>query len=113
MAFNEQKLNYKKKPGKIYCSTFRGHHDPIIKRLVKKHARKERYNIFFSVNISVALKEEFPMELTCELELSEFCWLPCVVELQCIQCSKSQIILSMLINSFPVLFGGSEILNRL
>ena len=24
-----------KKPGKIYCSTFRGHRDSIIKRLVK------------------------------------------------------------------------------
>ena len=36
-----------KKPGNIYCSMFRGHHDSIIKRLhvVKKHAMKERYKI--------------------------------------------------------------------
>ena len=25
----------------FFCSTFRGHHDSIIKRLIKKHARKE------------------------------------------------------------------------
>ena len=30
-----------KKTEKIYCSTFWGHHDSIIKRLIKKHARKE------------------------------------------------------------------------
>ena len=34
-----------KKPRKIYCSLFRGHHDSIFKRLVKKHAKKERYKI--------------------------------------------------------------------
>ena len=39
-----------KKPGKIYCSTFRGHHDSIIKRLNKKHARKERYKKSINYN---------------------------------------------------------------
>ena len=34
-----------KKPGKIYCSTFRGHRDSIIKRLVKSYANKEKYKI--------------------------------------------------------------------
>ena len=59
MAFNEKKLN-DQKPGKIYCSTFRGHHDSIIKRLLKKHQIKERYKIiFFSVKPrSRAVKKE-------------------------------------------------------
>ena len=39
-----------KKPGKIYCSTFRGHHDSIIKTLNKKHARKERYKKSINYN---------------------------------------------------------------
>ena len=34
--------NSYKKPGKIYCSTFRGHRDSIIKRLVKSYANKEK-----------------------------------------------------------------------
>ena len=34
-----------KKPGKIYCSTFRGHRDSIKKRLVKSYANKEKYKI--------------------------------------------------------------------
>ena len=32
------------------CSTFRGHDDSIIKRLVKKHANKERYKININYN---------------------------------------------------------------
>ena len=46
--FDQQKCVEAKvytKPGKIYCySMFQGHHDSIIKRLVK-HASKERYKI--------------------------------------------------------------------
>ena len=38
-------LSHIKKQGKIYCSTFQGHHDSIIKRLVKSHANKEKYKI--------------------------------------------------------------------
>ena len=37
--------NVYKKPGKIYCSTFRGHRDAIIKGLVKSYANKEKYKI--------------------------------------------------------------------
>ena len=40
-----------KKPGKIYCYlTFRGHHDSVIKRLVKQHVKKERYKISINYN---------------------------------------------------------------
>ena len=38
-------LSHIKKQGKIYCSTFQGHHDSIIKRLVKSHANKEKYKM--------------------------------------------------------------------
>ena len=40
-----------KKPGKIYCSTFRGHCDSIIKRLVKSYANKEKYKISTEITI--------------------------------------------------------------
>ena len=43
-------LSVYKKPGKIYYSTFQGHHDSIIKRLNKKHARKERYKKSINYN---------------------------------------------------------------
>ena len=44
-----------KKPGKIYCSTFRGHRDSIIKRLAKSYANKEKYKI--STEIDCLVKE--------------------------------------------------------
>ena len=53
ITFDQQKFaeaKAYKKTGKFYCSTFRGHHDSIIKRLVKKHARKERYKKSINYN---------------------------------------------------------------
>ena len=44
-TFASQRIVEFKKPGKIYCSTFRGHRDSIIKRLVKSYANKEKYKI--------------------------------------------------------------------
>ena len=41
-----------KKPGKIYCSTFWGHLDSIIKRLVKLYANKEKYKISTEITIN-------------------------------------------------------------
>ena len=40
------------KPGKIYCSTFRGHRDSIIKRPVKSYANKEKYKISTEITIN-------------------------------------------------------------
>ena len=46
------KQRHIKKPGKIYCSTFRGHRDSIIKRLVKSYANKEKYKISTEITIN-------------------------------------------------------------
>ena len=44
------KQRHIKKQERFYCSTFRGHHDSIIKILVKQHANKERYKIGINYN---------------------------------------------------------------
>ena len=46
------KQRHVKKPGKIYCSTFRGHRDSIIKRLVISYANKEKYKISTEITIN-------------------------------------------------------------
>ena len=52
MNFLRISLKLYKKPGKIYCSTFRGHRDSIIKRLVKSYANKEKYKISTEITIN-------------------------------------------------------------